>query len=206
MKPTLAAVAEVYEEASDAGDAPVQAYIAAMPGWKRDVGKRLDALISQSVPGVIKAVKWNTPFYGIEGQGWFLGFHTLTKYVKVAFFRGASLRPVPPGALTSLGGRVVASSQISAHRQPPTRRPRSTTSALSLSLAARTGARPPARLDPNDDVVKILRHARPCWNRTARQEGRGGAHLRVDVDGICRGRTQRRHRFPRACRCNRTLH
>ena len=79
------------------GDAPVQAYIAAMPGWKRDVGRRLDALIVRTVPGVRKAVRWNTPFYGIEGQGWFLGFHCITKYVKVAFFRGASLRPVPPG-------------------------------------------------------------------------------------------------------------
>jgi hypothetical protein len=80
------------------GDAPVQAYIAAMPGWKRDLGKRLDALIVRNVPNVRKAVKWNTPFYGIEGQGWFLGFHTFTHYVKVAFFRGSSLRPVPPGA------------------------------------------------------------------------------------------------------------
>ena len=79
------------------GDAPVQAYIAAMPGWKRDVGRWLDALIVRNVPNVRKAVKWNTPFYGIEGQGWFLGFHCLTKYVKVAFFRGTSLRPVPPG-------------------------------------------------------------------------------------------------------------
>ena len=79
------------------GDAPVQAYIAAMPGWKRDVGKRLDALIVRNVPNVRKAVKWNTTFYGIEGQGFFLGFHCLTKYVKVAFFRGTSLRPVPPG-------------------------------------------------------------------------------------------------------------
>jgi hypothetical protein len=79
------------------GDAPVQAYIAAMPGWKRDVGRRLDALIVRTVPGVRKAVKWNSPFYGIEGQGWFLSFHCFTKYVKVAFFRGASLRPVPPG-------------------------------------------------------------------------------------------------------------
>src|ERR1043166_6739999 len=78
------------------GDAPVQAYIAAMPGWKRDVGRRLDALITAAVPGVCKAVKWNTPFYGVEGKGWFLGFHCITKYVKVAFFRGASLRPVPP--------------------------------------------------------------------------------------------------------------
>jgi len=78
------------------GDAPVQAYIAAMPGWKRDVGRRIDALIARTVPGVRKAVKWNTPFYGIEGQGWFLGFHCITKYVKVAFLRGASLRPLPP--------------------------------------------------------------------------------------------------------------
>ena len=78
------------------GDAPVQAYIAAMPGWKRDVGRRLDALIARTVPGVRKAVKWNSPLYGIEGQGWFLGVHCFTKYVKVAFFRGTSLRPVPP--------------------------------------------------------------------------------------------------------------
>ena len=79
------------------GDAPVQIYIAAMPGWKRDVGGRLDALIVGAVPNVYKAVKWNTPFYGIEGQGWFLGIHCFTKYIKVAFFRGASLRPLPPG-------------------------------------------------------------------------------------------------------------
>jgi hypothetical protein len=79
------------------GDAPVQVYIAAMPGWKRDVGRRLDALIVRAVPGVRKAVRWNSPFYGVEGQGWFLGIHCFTKYVKVAFFRGASLRPVPPG-------------------------------------------------------------------------------------------------------------
>jgi hypothetical protein len=78
------------------GDAPVQAYIAAMPGWKRDVGRRLDALIARTVPGVRKGVKWNSPLYGIEGQGWFLGVHCFTKYVKVAFFRGTSLRPVPP--------------------------------------------------------------------------------------------------------------
>jgi hypothetical protein len=79
------------------GEAPVQAYIAAMPGWKRDVGRRLDALIVRTVPDVRKAVKWNSPFYGIEGQGWFLDFHCFTKYVKVAFFRGTSLRPLPPG-------------------------------------------------------------------------------------------------------------
>jgi hypothetical protein len=79
------------------GDGPVQAYIAAMPGWKSDVGRRLDELIMRTVPGVHKAVKWNSPLYGIEGQGWFLGIHVFTKYVKVAFFRGTSLRPVPPG-------------------------------------------------------------------------------------------------------------
>ncbi|HEY3440340.1 MAG TPA: DUF1801 domain-containing protein [Paludibaculum sp.] len=79
------------------GDAPVQAYIAAMPGWKRGIGERLDALIVSHVPNVVKAVKWNTPFYGIEGQGWFLGFHVLTHYVKVAFLRGTSLQPLPPG-------------------------------------------------------------------------------------------------------------
>ena len=79
------------------GNAPVQAYIAAMPGWKRDVGRNLDALIVRTVPNVQKAVRWNSPFYGIEGQGWFLNVHCFTKYVKVAFFRGTSLRPLPPG-------------------------------------------------------------------------------------------------------------
>jgi hypothetical protein len=79
------------------GDAPVQAYIAAMPDWKRAIGEQLDAIIGRTVPGVCKAVKWNSPFYGIEGQGWFLSFHVFTRYVKVAFFRGASLRPIPPG-------------------------------------------------------------------------------------------------------------
>lgn len=79
------------------GNAPVQAYIAAMPGWKRDIGKRLDALITRTAPGVQKAVKWNSPFYGVEGRGWFLSFHVFTRYVKVTFFRGAALRPVPPG-------------------------------------------------------------------------------------------------------------
>jgi len=82
------------------GNAPVQAYISAMPGWKRDVGRRIDALIVRTVPDVRKAVKWNSPFYGIEGQGWFLSFHCFTKYVKVAFFSGASLRPPPPGKST----------------------------------------------------------------------------------------------------------
>ncbi len=78
------------------GDEAVRAYVAAMPGWKRDVGRRLDALVVQAVPGVRKAVRWSTPFYGVEGRGWFLAFHCITKYVKVAFFKGASLRPVPP--------------------------------------------------------------------------------------------------------------
>jgi hypothetical protein len=79
------------------GDAPVQAYIAAMPGWKSAIGRRLDALIERTVPGVRKAVKWNSPFYGVEDQVWFLSFHCFTKYIKVTFFRGALLRPVPPG-------------------------------------------------------------------------------------------------------------
>lgn len=79
------------------GDAPVQAYIAAMPGWKSDVGRRLDAIIVHTVPNVRKAVKWNSPFYGVEDRSWFLSFHCFAKYVKVAFFRGASLRPIPPG-------------------------------------------------------------------------------------------------------------
>jgi hypothetical protein len=87
--------------AKGGGDRPVQAYIAAMPGWKRDIGRRLDKLIERSVPGVHKAVKWNSPFYGVEGQGWFLSFHCFTRYVKVAFFRGTSLRPIPPGASKS---------------------------------------------------------------------------------------------------------
>ena len=79
------------------GDAPVQAYIAAMPGWKHSLGQRLDALIEREVPGVKKAVRWNSPFYGVEGQGFFLNIHCLTKYVKVTFFAGTSLLPVPPG-------------------------------------------------------------------------------------------------------------
>jgi hypothetical protein len=80
------------------GDGPVQAYIAAMPGWKRDVGRRLDKLITRTVPGLKKAVKWNSPFYGVEEGVWFLSFHCFARYVKVAYFRGAELRPVPPGA------------------------------------------------------------------------------------------------------------
>jgi hypothetical protein len=79
------------------GDAPVRKYIAAMPGWKRAVGKRLDALVVRTVPRVRKAVKWNSPFYGIEGQGWFMQFYVFTRYVKVTFFRGTSLLPLPPG-------------------------------------------------------------------------------------------------------------
>jgi hypothetical protein len=79
------------------GNAPVKAYIAALPGWKRDVARKLDASIVQTVPAVKKAVKWNSPFYGLEGRGWFLSVHAFTKYVKVTFFRGAALRPLPPG-------------------------------------------------------------------------------------------------------------
>ena len=97
-RPTLLAGGNPQIAKAD-GDAPVKAYIAAIPGWKRDVGRRLDALIVRSVPGVRKAVKWNSPFYGVEGegQGWFLSLHCFAKYVKVAFFRGTLLRPVPPG-------------------------------------------------------------------------------------------------------------
>ena len=79
------------------GDAPVQAYIAAIPGWKRDLARRLDALVMRAAPNARKAVKWNSPFYGMEGKGWFLSFHCFTKYIKVAFFNGTSLRPLPPG-------------------------------------------------------------------------------------------------------------
>ena len=80
------------------GDAPVQAYIAAMPEWKHDVGRRLDDLIVRAVPGVRKAVRWNSPFYGIKGQGWFVSYHVFTHYVKVTFFNGMALEPVPPGS------------------------------------------------------------------------------------------------------------
>jgi hypothetical protein len=96
MKPRLLAGGNPQIAKGD-GDAPVQAYIAAMPGWKRDVGRRLDALIARTIPDVRKAVKWNSPFYGLEGQGWFLSFHCYAKYLKVAFFRGTSLCPLPPG-------------------------------------------------------------------------------------------------------------
>ncbi|WIG95648.1 DUF1801 domain-containing protein [Myxococcus sp. SDU36] len=93
--------------AKGSGDAPVRAYIEAMPGWKRDVGHRLDALIERTLPGVSKAVKWNSPMYGVEGQGWFLGIHCFAKYIKVAFFRGTSLRPIPPGASKSQDTRYL---------------------------------------------------------------------------------------------------
>jgi hypothetical protein len=95
-KPTLLAGGNPQIAKAD-GDAPVQAYIVAMPGWRRDIGRRLDTLITRTVPDVRKAVRWNSPFYGIEGRGWFLGFHCFTKYVKVSFFSGTSLRPLPPG-------------------------------------------------------------------------------------------------------------
>lgn len=83
------------------GDGPVQAYISAMPGWTQGVGRRLDALITRTVPGVHKGVRWNSPMYGIKGQGWFVSFHVFTKYVKVTFFRGTSLEPIPPGGTGS---------------------------------------------------------------------------------------------------------
>lgn len=89
------------------GDAPVQAYIAAMPGWKREVGARIDAVIARTVPGVRKAVRWNSPFYGLGDAGYFLAFHVLTRAVKVAFFRGVSLRPPPPGASTQANVRYL---------------------------------------------------------------------------------------------------
>lgn len=81
------------------GDGPVQAYISAIPEWKREVGRRLDALVVRAVPGVSKAVRWNSPMYGIEGQGWFMSFHVFTRYVKVTFFKGTSLQPAPPGGM-----------------------------------------------------------------------------------------------------------
>jgi hypothetical protein len=87
------------------GNAPVQAYIAAIPGWKRDIGRRLDAIITRTVPGVNKAVKWNSPFYGIEDGVWFVSFHCFTNYVKVTFFRGTSLDPVPSGTSKHKGVR-----------------------------------------------------------------------------------------------------
>ena len=80
------------------GDAPVQAYIAAMPGWKRGIGERVDALVMRAVPGARKAVKWNSPFYGVQGHGWFLSLHCHTRAVRLAFFRGVALKPKPPGA------------------------------------------------------------------------------------------------------------
>ena len=89
------------------GDAPVQAFIAAIPGWQSDVAKRLDALIVRAVPAVRKAVKWNSPFYGIEGQGWFLSFHVFTRYLKVGFFRGSFLQPLPPGPSKSKDQRYL---------------------------------------------------------------------------------------------------
>lgn len=83
------------------GEEPVQAYIAAMPGWKSEVGRRIDAIVARAVPGVRKAVKWNSPFYGVEDGLWFLSYHCFAKYIKIAFFRGKSLRPVPPVASKS---------------------------------------------------------------------------------------------------------
>ena len=97
----------------------MQAYIAAMPGWKSDVGRRLDALITRTVPGVRKAVKWNSPFYGMEGQGWFLSFHCFTRYVKVTFFNGGSLSPLPPGESKSKDVRHLDIHEDDAARRGP---------------------------------------------------------------------------------------
>ena len=89
------------------GNAPVKAYIAAIPGWKKNVARKLDAIITKNVPGVEKAVKWNSPFYGMKDDGWFLSFHCYSRYVKVAFFNGAELRPVPPGTSKSAAVRYL---------------------------------------------------------------------------------------------------
>ena len=105
-KPTLLAGGNPRIAKAD-GDAAVQAYIAAMPGWKSGVGRRIDALVVRTIPGVHKAIKWNSPLYGVEGYGWFLGIHCFTKYVKVAFFRGVSLRPIPPGDSKSSDTRYI---------------------------------------------------------------------------------------------------
>ena len=102
MKPKLLSGGNPQIAKAD-GEAPVQAYIAAMPGWKRDIGKQLDTLITRTVPKVQKAVRWNSPLYAMPGQGWFLGIHCLTKYVKVTFFNGLSLRPIPPGGTPKSG-------------------------------------------------------------------------------------------------------
>ncbi len=96
-KPTLLAGGNPQIAKAD-GDAPVQAYVAAMPGWKSDAGRRIDNLITSAVPNVRKAVRWNSPFYGIEGQGWFVSYHVFTRYIKVTFLNGRSLCPVPPGS------------------------------------------------------------------------------------------------------------
>lgn len=85
------------------GDAPVREYIAAMPGWKSDLGRRIDAIVVKEFPGVKKAVRWNSPFYGSDGLGWFLSFHVFTRYVKVTFFAGTSLSPPPPGGTPKSG-------------------------------------------------------------------------------------------------------
>ncbi len=101
---------------------PVEAYIAAMPGWKRDVGRRLDALITRTVPGVRKAVKWNSPLYGVEDQGWFLSFHCFAKYVKVAFFRGTSLvlsRPARPSRRTCATSTSTRTTSLTRLSSPP---------------------------------------------------------------------------------------
>jgi len=105
-RPTLLAGGNPQIPKAD-GEAPVHRYIEAMPGWKRDVGRRLDALLVRTVPDVRKVVRWNSPFYGIAGQGWFLGFHCLTRYIKVAFFAGTSLRPLPPVESRNEGTRYL---------------------------------------------------------------------------------------------------
>jgi hypothetical protein len=93
--------------AKASGDAPVQAYLDALPGWKRATGRWIDAVIVRAVPHVQKAVKWNSPLYGVDGESWFLSVHAFTSFVRVAFFQGTSLEPLPPGASTVRGLRYV---------------------------------------------------------------------------------------------------
>ena len=146
-KPTLLAGGNPQIAKAD-GDAPVQAYIAAMPGWKRDVGRRLDALIVRTVPGVHKAVKWNSPFYGVEGQGWFLNFHTFTNYVKVALFRGTSLRPVPPGE----SKQIDQPADLDAINVRFQRGQRERPDALRAARGPRRGTLPEGAVDPFQDT------------------------------------------------------
>ena len=152
------------------GDAPVQAYIAAMPGWKRDVGRRLDALIVRTVPGVRKAVKWNTPFYGVEGQAaGSSAFHCFTKYVKVAFFRGTSLRPVPPGE-SKQPGRALP--------RHPRRRPARRSAARGLGEAGQ----PIARRTNVSGATTAMKKATTSMKKSGPTEAKGGGSPSRHID------------------------